>query len=98
MSGTTNSLESTIEAVPKLVQVLAALTPEEREKAISAAMILLGQPSLQRGSGPSAGNQGNPPEVPAVSARAAAWMKKNGLGLEQLEHVFSIEPDAISVI
>ena len=96
MSDEKTSTKSVVAAVPKLVQLLEPLTPDERQRAISAAMILFGQ------SAPiQSGNQfpGEPHEVgEGICTKAANWMKKNAVTREQLDHVFSIEADSIDVI
>jgi hypothetical protein len=38
------------------------------------------------------------PVVDGICPKAAAWMKKNQITQEQLEHVFSIDGDAIEII
>jgi hypothetical protein len=85
-----------VEAVPKLIAVLTPLSPEDRHRAVSAAMILFGQTT------PSQKNVGGGEEsVQAengISVKALAWMKKYAVTREQLEQVFSIESDSIDVI
>jgi hypothetical protein len=91
-----NSTKNVVAAVPKLVQLLEPLTPDERQRAISAAMILFGQPANIQ-----SGNQfgGEPHEVgEGICSKAANWMKKNAITREQIDHVFSIEGDSIDVI
>jgi hypothetical protein len=92
--------KAVLEAVPKLVEVLTPLSPEDRHRAISATMVLFGQPTPT----------GNPTLAKAqireehtltedgISAKASAWMKKYGITREQLDHVFSIEADSVDVI
>lgn len=91
--------KAVLEAVPKLVQVLTPLSPEDRHRAISATMILFGQPA------PSQVALLKPPvreeqvtSEEGVSAKASSWMKKYGITREQLDHVFSIEVDSVDVI
>ena len=90
------STKNVVAAVPKLVQLLEPLTPDERQRAISAAMILFGQSAPVH-----SGNQSvdEPHEVgEGICTKAASWMKKNAITREQLDHVFSIENDSIDVI
>ncbi len=88
-----------VEAVPQLVQLLSDLPASERQKALSAAMILLGdslpEPSIHGGrSGPTPLAK----SIDGISPKAASWMTRSGLSQEQLEHVFSIETDSVDVI
>jgi hypothetical protein len=96
MSDEKTSTRNVVAAVPKLVQLLEPLTPDERQRAISAAMILFGQSAPVQ-----SGNQFvfEPHEVgEGICTKAANWMKKNAITREQLDHVFSIEGDSIDVI
>jgi hypothetical protein len=96
MSDEKTSTKNVVTAVPKLVQLLEPLTPDERHRAISAALIVFGE------SAPiQSGNQfvSEPQEVgEGICPKAANWMKKNAITREQLDHVFSIENDSIDVI
>jgi len=87
------------DAVPKLFQILSSLSPDERQRAISAVMSLFGQQMESPAGSPKdiASNE-TPAAVDGIHAKASAWMKKNAVSQTQLERVFSIEPDAIDVI
>lgn len=96
MSDEKTSTKNVVAAVPKLVQLLEPLTPDERQRAISATMILFGQSAPIQSGNQSAGE---PHEVgEGICTKAASWMKKNAITREQLDHVFSIEADSIDVI
>ncbi len=91
---------SAVEALPKLVELLAKLPALEREKAISAAKILLGDfassataPTQQQSHVHTDGESND-----GVAAKAINWMRKNNLSREQLEQVFSIEDNTFDVI
>jgi hypothetical protein len=96
MSDEKISTKSVVAAVPKLVQLLEPLTPDERQRAISAAMILFGQSAPNQSGNQSVGEAHEVGE--GICAKAASWMKKNAITREQLDHVFSIEADSIDVI
>jgi hypothetical protein len=82
-------------AVVKLEQILRPLVPEDRQRAVTAAMTLFGDVPVSA----KRTNQEEPPQSEGgISGKAVAWMKKNGITREQLEHVFSIDNDAIDVI
>jgi len=84
-------------AIPKLVEVLAPLSAEDRRRAISAAMIIFGDsPSSTIG-----GTRRITEHLEAsggISGKAITWMEKNSITHEQLEHCFSIEDDSVDVI
>jgi hypothetical protein len=89
-----------VEVTPKLVQLLTDLNAEERHRAISAAMILLGHPAPAL-DGRQIKDKVEAIEEPAeegMSGKSMVWLKKSGLTREQLDHVFSIEHDGIDVI
>jgi hypothetical protein len=94
-----NSIKLVLEAIPKIVHVLTPLSSEERQRAISAAMLLFGETAPT----PSASlktlkSEEHPPDEGGISGKGLLWMKKNALTREQLEHVFSIDSDSIDVI
>jgi hypothetical protein len=89
-----------VEALPKLVELLAGLPASEREKAISAAQILLAD-----SVGSSAGAMSKEPHadrhadgIEGIAPKAASWLRKNHLGREQLDQIFSIEDNTFEVI
>jgi hypothetical protein len=96
MSDEKTSTKNVVAAVPKLVQLLEPLTPDERQRAISAAMILFGQSAPVQSGNQSVSELHEVGE--GICAKAANWMKKNAITREQLDHVFSIEGDTIDVI
>lgn len=89
------SNDKAVAATAKLVAILAELNSEERARAISATMVLLGEsgdlgrqePHRQQSDG-----------LDGLSSKGAAWSNKYGITTDQLEHVFAIEPDGIEVI
>lgn len=97
MSKQSSESIDTVEAVRQLVNTLKPLPADERRRAISAATILLGE----SGGAPASANDGHDHDatvVEGIAAKAAAWMKKNGLSRELLDHVFSIDGEGIDVI
>jgi hypothetical protein len=99
MNPDSSSTKTVIGVVPKLVQLLEPLSPDERQRAISAAMIIFGQAPLRQTLNleKEIGEETYDVGV-GISAKAASWMKKNGLTRDQIDHVFSIEPESIDVI
>ncbi len=98
MSSDDSVSKAAVEAVPKLVALLEPLPPEGRERAISAAMILLGasSPSLPYARTSAGDDQIKHGE--GISAKALVWMQRSSIMRNQLEQVFSIEEDAVHVI
>src|SRR5690242_2949247 len=92
--------KAVLEAVPKLVEVLSPLSLEDRQRAISATMVLFGHsvPIATIHSPKAAAHVEQIPSEDGVSAKASLWMKKYGITRQQLDHVFSIEADSIDVI
>lgn len=87
----------TVEAVRQLIATLTPLTADERRRAISAATILLGE----SGGAAAPFDEGHDHDVSAIEGiapKASAWMKKNGLSRELLDHIFSIDGGEIDVI
>jgi hypothetical protein len=95
-----NSVPKTVlEAVPKLVEVLTPLSPEDRQRAISATLILFGQPVPTQNTALKTSVREELVESgDGISAKASSWMKKYGITRDQLDHVFSIEADSVDVI
>jgi hypothetical protein len=83
-----------VEAATKLIQILAPLSVEERERAISAAKILLGHSSPDpRGASSLPVPESIPTPSPhGLSSKVDAWMKKHALTSEMLEQVFAFDP------
>jgi hypothetical protein len=92
--------KAAVEAVPKLIQVLTPLTPEDRQRALTAAMVLLGQSfssAAVKINTPRATEESNASSE-NISAKASAWMKKHSVTREHLDHVFAIDAEEIDVI
>jgi hypothetical protein len=89
-----DSTNKTIEATAKLVAILEPLDSEQRRRAVSAAMMLLGESATQR----LQSDQSQTEDTDGLSGKTLAWAKKNGITVEQLEHVFSIDSDGVDVI
>jgi hypothetical protein len=99
MNANKPDFQGTVDAIPKLVQLLAPLTPEDRQRAISAALIVFGQPTtLKPGALTHQSADEQIASVAGISAKASAWMSKYSVTEAELEHVFSIDADSIDVI
>jgi hypothetical protein len=97
----TNKTESStaVGVLPKLVQILSPLAASEREKAISAAKILLAE------SAPPAGSVFQEPSqleagafTEGIAPKAGSWLRKNHICREELDQIFSIEDNTFDVI
>ena len=77
-----------VQIVPKLVDLLSGLSPEERHRAVSAAMILLGQPrslSAHREEDGGVADADHPSSDGVLSHKAVVWLKKNSITREKVE-------------
>jgi hypothetical protein len=95
-------LKSVAAATPKLVQLLTPLTPEGRQRAIASALMVFGESlssaTRQKDKDADVVSGSHAAAGEGICQKAAAWMKKNALSREQLEHAFSIDRDSIDVI
>src|SRR5450759_3063026 len=95
-------LKSVAAATPKLVQLLTPLTREGRQRAIASALMVFGESlssaTRQKDKDADVVSGSHAAAGEGICQKAAAWMKKNALSREQLEHAFSIDRDSIDVI
>jgi hypothetical protein len=96
----TDKTQSTtaVDVLPKLVQLLADLPTPEREKAISAAKILLADSMASGGNKNHEEPHVDATTIPGISGKAAAWLQKNHISREQLDQIFSIDDKTFDVI
>lgn len=80
--------------VAKIVQILTPLTADERKRTIRASLALLGQDA--KGVDGEAADE--PSEVADMPSRAKVWIKQNGLSTDEVQQVFHISKDDVSVI
>jgi hypothetical protein len=93
------SVSKALGAASKIVGILQPLMPEERQKAVSAALVLLGDelaPTVSR-KGVIAKDVAVS-EGPVTQPKVKSWMDKNGLTSEHLDHVFSFSDKGVEVI
>src|ERR1700730_2347144 len=85
--------KSAIEVIPELVRVLTKMPPDEREKAISAAKILLTGSDTDREKALDGRVDigGNAFVTDGLSARASAWLKQHAVAREHLDQVFALD-------
>ena len=91
---TAKSTEQTVKALNELTRILAPLNPEERRRAISATMVVLGDAPPGSGSGPGTHSTENG----AFDSKINIWMEKNALKAEDLQQSFSFENGKVEVI
>lgn len=93
---------SITEATTKVHALLEPLTPEERRRVVQAVLTLLGDdvsirvPSAASGTGESQVEEGD--AIAKLPPKAKAWVKKNGLTIEQLEHFFHFDNGSVTCI
>lgn len=90
------------EIVSEIVNLLTPIDSAERIRVIQASMTLLGEPlsmAPSRTSAPGTNanevDEGGPSTLPP---RARAWVKQNGVSLEELQQVFHLEDGTADVI
>jgi hypothetical protein len=83
------------EIAVKIVGLLEPLSPEDRQKAIKASLILLGETTVPGAPGPGPKPDHDPGSLPP---KATIWMNHNGLTRAQLERVFDISGGEVSII
>jgi hypothetical protein len=87
-----DSAQKTLDAAGKLVGILTDLDSEQRQRAVSAALVLLGESAQKpREERQLASLNGWSPKV-------LAWAKKNAVTTDQLEHVFANDSVGVEVI
>ena len=91
----------------RVFALLEPLISEDRRRVINGALTLLGEPQLNGVSdatntgagGRSAGEGGAVDhDLAALPTKAKTWMKQNGLRLDEVEQVFDISGEGVSVI
>jgi hypothetical protein len=94
------AMENAVTAVPKLIKVLNDLSSDERKRAVAAAMLLLGEAHAPTATASSSSREQTyiKDAGDGISAKAAAWMAKNQISRDQLEHVFSVDEKSVDVI
>lgn len=84
--------------VATIVDELNSLTPDERQRVISASLTLLGDAPTTATKSNALESQESTEEVGQLPARARTWMRQNGLSLEQLHELFHISPNGAEII
>lgn len=99
MSEEKSGAKNILSIIPELVGLLEPLSVDERQRAISAALILVGQAASVQNPGPQGPHHAEPHYTgEGICTKAASWMKKNALTRDHLDHVFSIEAETIDII
>jgi hypothetical protein len=88
--------KSVTEVVAAIVSELTPLGPEERRRVIQASLVLLGDAPVASTDGASIA-QVDFADV-GLMPRARAWMRQNGLSMEELQQAFHIEGSDCQVI
>lgn len=101
MDKKTKAAPKIAEIAGKIVALLEPLSSEDRQKAIKASLVMLGEASTAAQAG---GASGSPvgtsadPTLIGLSPRGTTWIKQNGLTLGQVEQVFDISNQGVNVI
>jgi hypothetical protein len=83
------------DAATKIVEVLMPFQSDERRRAVSAALLLLGESSEGI---PRAASERESPAADGLPGRVQAWLRQNGLEGEHLDQVFHRNGDEVEVI
>lgn len=90
------------EIARKIVAWLEPLSSEDRQKAVNGALVMLGEGPRDAGAGGAAPGAfvatAPDPTLVGLSPRGATWIKQNGLTLAQVERVFDISNQGVTVI
>jgi hypothetical protein len=91
------------EIASKVFALLEPLASEDRQKVVKASLTLLGEASTDRtqnggASRSESGGGAASQSIDGLSARATSWMKQHGLTVDQIERVFDITSDGVTVI
>lgn len=90
------------EIAGKIFHLLEPLNSETRHKVIGAALLWLGETSTDRVPGgptlEAASGSASDPTLIGLSPKGAAWIKQNGLTVAQVERVFDISNQGVTVI
>jgi hypothetical protein len=90
------------EIAVKIVALLEPLSPEDRLKVINGSLTMLGETLIDGAFQPAKppGGEANKLDqnFPGLSPKGTTWAKQNGLTMTQLERVFDITPEGVSVI
>ena len=84
------------EIVGTIVTELTPLGPDERRRAIHAAMTLLGEEAI--GAPITSVEQGRPDGTEALPPRVRTWMRQNDLSMSELEQVFHLDSGTVEII
>lgn len=94
------------EIAGRIVALLEPLSSEDRRKAIDGSLVLLGESSIGQKEKAGDGATAKPETeggkrdfaLEGVHARAATWMKQQGLTFDKIEQVFDVTKDGVTVI
>jgi hypothetical protein len=88
-----------MDAVSQIVPLLTPLSPEDRRRAIRAALALLGDEATDSIKSEEAhGGQQDQAEDRKFPTRAQVWMKQNSMSMDEVEHVFHVADGTVEVI
>jgi hypothetical protein len=87
----------------EIYNLLEPLDSEGRQKAINGALAMLGEAPTHgapggRAIGAAGRSDAADPTLIGLSPRGAAWIKQNGLNVAQIEQVFDISNQGVTVI
>ena len=88
----------TTELLPKMMDILTPLSPEDRRRLIGAALTLLGDEAANVSVTAPGPRRQVDEGAEGLPARAKLWMDQNSISLDELQQVFQIADGAVEVI
>lgn len=87
------------EMISKIVGLLTGLEVDERQRVMNSVRAYFGDPIVgaEQGGGGD-GSSSQQVDDAQVPAKAASWLKMNGLTRDQLDHVFHVEESGVDII
>lgn len=87
------------ETISKIVALLDLLEADERQRVMNSVRAYFGDAVAEPAQ--IGGGEGSPPQYSddsQVPAKAASWLKTNGLTRDELDHVFHIDDSGVDII
>ena len=87
-----------LDAMTKIVEILTPLSSEDRARAVSAALTLLGDVQSKAPQEGADDQIASDSDLGVLSPRTRHWMNQNGISVTELQHVFHVVDGGAEVI
>ena len=88
----------TAELLPKMMEILTPLSPEDRRRLIGATLTLLGDEAANLSTPLPKAKQQATDGAEGLPPRAKLWMNQNDISLDELQQVFQLADGSVEVI